>query len=371
MNLLAIAAVAAAIAWLTVLALPWQPWRTRESLSPQPDNAPLDDIVVLIPARNEAQLIAATLGAVAAQGPGIRAVVVDDGSSDGTAECARAAGDFVEVVTAAPPEPGWSGKLWALEQGRRRLDRPLTLLLDADIELTPGMVAALRTKLLDEDRALVSIMARLPAQGFWEALLLPTFVYFFRLLYPFALVNDPRWPFGAAAGGCILIRTETITTLDLFRAIRGRLIDDCALGHAVKRAGGAIWLGLSRGVTSRRPAGGFVGVADMVARNAYTQLRCSAWLLLGCTVAMTVLFVAPPVALVSGAAPVSGLVALSVMAATLVPLLRYYRMSPAWSLLMPLAGLCYLGMTWLSAARYWRGRQSQWKGRRYTPGFDR
>ena len=220
-------AAAGAAIWLCILLLPWQPWRVRERLEPETedDTAPigLEDLTVLIPARDEATVIGDTLAALGDQGLGLRVILVDDRSSDDTVEIARRTAPeslSLDVYTGAPLANGWTGKLWALEQGRRRIETPLALLLDADITLRPGMVQALLAKREESGAALVSVMAALRMQRGWERLLLPAFIFFFRLLYPFHLANKPkglspwlrermmlRWV-AAAAGGCVLI-TET------------------------------------------------------------------------------------------------------------------------------------------------------------------
>ena len=371
---------AGAALWLGILAAPWQPWRVRERLEPEAagDDAAdrdLSDLTVLIPARDEAAVIADTLAALGRQGRGLRVVLVDDRSKDGTAEIARRAAPealALEVCSGAPLAEGWTGKLWALEQGRRRIGTPLTLLLDADIALRPGMVAALLRKREESGAALVSVMAALRMEGGWEKLLLPAFVFFFRLLYPFRLANRPGRLIAASAGGCVLVETPVLRGIGGFDAIRGALIDDCALARAVKDAGHRTWIGVSLGVQSHRPYPTLGTVWRMVARTAYTQLRYSPALLLLCTVLMTLAFWAPLAGL-AGPLPakVAGGIGLAAMAACYLPTLRYYRRSPGWALTMPLIGTLYLAMTWHSALRDWGGRRSEWKGRVYARGTAR
>ncbi len=365
-------ALAGAFLWLAILIVPWQPWRTRERFEASATPAPADlgDLTVLIPARNEALTITRTLQALSLQGQNLKIVLVDDQSSDATADMARRAGVAgLRVVDGNPLPEGWSGKLWALEQGRVQLDRPLTLLLDADIALAPGMIAGLREKLRREQLQLVSLMAALRMRVFWERLLLPAFVFFFRLLYPFALANNPAWPrVAAAAGGCILLETRLLEEIDGFRALRAELIDDCALARRAKSRGARIWIGLTHGARSLRAYDDLDAIWSMVARSAFTQLRYSTGALLVCSVVLVTAFWLPPAALLAGDGPgrMLAAAALAAMVASYVPTLRFYGLSPVWALALPLTGTLYLAMTWSSAWRYWRGERSQWKGRIYT-----
>ncbi len=360
----------AAAAWLALLAVPWRPWSTRERLEPERSGsvADLGDVVVLIPARDEAVTLPRTLQALARQGSDLAVVLVDDRSSDGTAAVARThwPGALTVIEGRALPS-GWSGKVWAQAQGAAHLDRPLALLLDADIALGDGVLPALRARLLARGGGLASVMATLRTDGPWSRLLLPAFVYFFKLLYPFRLVADPGSRVAGAAGGCILLETRCIEAIGGFEALRGALIDDCALAGHVKRLGVPIWLGLSHAVRSARRSEEFGEIRDMVARTAYTQLRCSPTWLLGCTAALILVFVVPVLALALGdpAARGAAIVALGAMAASYAPTLRFYRLSPARASLLPIAGFLFLWMTWISALRHWRGEGARWRGRQY------
>ena len=265
-----------ALLWLTLLVLPWRPWSTAENLKVAPDAPPanLSDITVLIPARDEASCIAATLRALNAQGNIAKIVMVDDQSSDGTGAIARSlALANLQVLDGAPLPAGWSGKLWALQQASQEVLTPYTLLLDADIELAPGTLGALKTHMTSNMLALASVMASLHMGNAWEKLLLPPFIYFFKLIYPFPLSNRPRSPIAAAAGGCVLLRTDMLRTIGGFAALRDAIIDDCTLAQRVKRHGGRTWLGLSREVRAIRPYQTLNNIWNMVARTAFTQLR--------------------------------------------------------------------------------------------------
>lgn len=358
--------------WATILLLPWRPWSTRERLEAPAaarTGVGLTDVTALIPARNEAGHIGATLAALARQGPDLAIILVDDESDDGTAARARQCGlNRLCIVNGRPPPPGWSGKLWALEQGRAGISSEYTLLLDADVSLDPGVLVALRDKLRREDYALVSLMVELRMRGRWERLLLPAFIYFFKLLYPFALANSGMRLVAAAAGGCILLRTSALAAIGGFGALRGAIIDDCTLARRMKQQGLRTWIGLTRSARSTRAYPRLDDVWDMVARSAYTQLRYSSLLLALCTVLLLTAFAAPVLALAAGSAPArtAGLAAIAVMAVTYLPTLRYYGIPRAWAFSLPLVGLLYLGMTWASAWRYWHGERSRWKGRSYA-----
>ncbi len=367
------AATAAAVLWLGLLALPWRPWGTRERLETRgaTPEADLSSVVVLIPARNEAATIGQTLAALARQGCNLKAILIDDRSSDGTADAARAAAGTnlaLEIVSGSALESGWAGKMFALEQGRKRADRPLVLLLDADIALEPGAIAALLEKKRETGAALVSLMAELSMARPVERLLMPAFVYFFKLVYPFALSNGPTCLVAAAAGGCILIERAALDEIGGFGALKGAIIDDCALARTVKRSGRRTWIGLSHAAKSIRGYQTLGTVWCMVARSAYTQLHYSPILLALASLMLALGFWMPLVALVSfpalGAKLIGGL-ALLAMAASYVPTLRYYGRSPFWAVALPLIGTLYLAMTWSSAIDYWRGRRTAWKGRVY------
>ncbi len=352
--------------WGGLLLLPWRPWGTRERIEVDAASAVVDlgEITVLIPARNEADTIGATLTALQLQGEGLQVVVVDDQSTDATASIA-ASFPNTRVVSGQPLPEGWAGKLWALEQGKSQVRTPLTLLLDADIQLHPGLLPALLAFKRREGRNFVSLMADLRRTSFWDRLLLPAFVYYFKLLYPFALSNSRMKYVAAAAGGCVLVDTEVLQRIGAFASLRDALIDDCTLARQVKDAGYRTWVGLSRGVVSLRPYGTLLSIHDMVARSAFTQLRYSTGLLLAVT-AIFVIAYAGPFALLGSSAFPWGLAAWAAMTLSYLPILRYYGMSPLWALLLPLSAAFYLGMTWSSAIRYWRGTRSHWKGRAYS-----
>jgi hopene-associated glycosyltransferase HpnB len=363
--------IAGSLLWLAVILVPWRPWSTRECLEAGNERAErnLSDVTVLIPARNEATVIERTLSALNDQGLGLQVILVDDQSSDETADLAFATlATRLQVVQGEPLPPGWTGKLWALEQGWRNTKTELVLLLDADIEVAPRMIRTLKQKLIDEQLDLVSIMAWLRMENFWEKLLAPAFIYFFKLLYPFSVGNSPSSRLGVAAGGCILVRADALRRTGAFLSIRDAIIDDCSLASSVKRSGGRTWTGLSHSVRSHRPYVRLSGFWEMIERTAFTQLRYSIGLLLATTFLMLLAFGFPWAGLLSSSLSVRAfaVVGFCAMVSSYLPTLRYFRRSALWAPLLPFIGGLYLLMTWSSAMRYWRGKRSEWKGRVYT-----
>ncbi|HEX5313919.1 MAG TPA: glycosyltransferase, partial [Gammaproteobacteria bacterium] len=283
--------------WAAVLVVPWQPWRCRERLEAESERRrPESDFTVLIPARNEAAVIGETLAVLAQAAPGAPIIVIDDQSDDGTAEIVRASGlEHLGLIAGTAPPPGWAGKLWALEQGLASVATRRVLLLDADIRLAPGMIAALERK-ADEGCALVSVLAEPCWRGIAARLLLPAFVYFFKLLYPFALANRARGPIAAAAGGVVLLERDVLASIGGFAAWRDAIIDDCTLAAHVKRSGHRTFVGLSRGAQSLREQD-LASIAAMVTRSAWVQLHESPLWLLAATALLVLAFWVPPAAL--------------------------------------------------------------------------
>lgn len=377
---------AAALAvWLWIICLPSRPCGTRERFEPQsPGHCDLQSVSVLIPARNEAAVVGQTLDALARQGYGLDVVVVDDQSTDGTAavcreQAARLARDGdrrfalrIRVLDGKALPAGWSGKLWALQQGLATVDRPYVLMLDADIELAPGVVRGLLELARSHSAGLVSIMATLHCAGFWERLLVPPFVFFFKLLYPFARVNGPG-PTAAAAGGCMLAEAAALREAGAFAAIRAALIDDCSLAALLKRRGRVLWLGLSRSVVSLRRYTALAEFWQMVARTAFTQLRCSVLLLLATVAMLLALFAAPAAALLAFGSPATmatGGLALLAMGAVYAPVVRFYKLPLLWVFTLPAAAMLMMAMTVSSALNYRRGTRAQWKNRAYEVRHD-
>lgn len=372
-------------AWLWLLLFQGFFWRTDVRLPPRREPEAWPSVCVVVPARDEAAVLPASLPSLLAQDYPGRAEVflVDDGSTDGTGEVARELAGRpggLPLTVGSPGEPpaGWTGKLWAVRHGielaRARAPEYL-LLTDADIAHAPDslrrLVAAARAGGFD----LVSQMARLRAESVWERLAVPAFVYFFAQLYPFRRIGRNGTRTAAAAGGCVLLRAEAAERARIPDAVRQAVIDDVALARAVKAGGGRIWLGLADRVESVRPYPRLDDLWRMVSRSAYAQLRHSPVLLAVTVVGLALVYLVPPVAVVAGlAAGDRGAVAVGaaawlVMAGTYVPMLRYYR-QPLWlAPLLPFTAFLYLLMTVDSAVRHYRGRGAAWKGRTYPrPG---
>ena len=357
----------AALAWAYLLLAHGRFWSGGPSLPPaRPGAAPAVDVV--IPARDEADGIGAALRSLLAQdypGP-LRIIVVDDRSADGTGAIARAL-PGVTVIDGQPRPAGWSGKLWAVAQGVARTDAPLILLTDADIVHDPLHVATLVDKAERQGLDLVSEMVELRCRSLAERALVPAFVYFFQMLFPFAWVRDPTRAAAAAAGGTMLLRRRALDRIGGIAAIHGALIDDVALAAAVKR-GGRIWLGHSRLARSIRPYPGVGDVWRMVARTAYVQLRFSPAILLGTLAGLALIWLAPPLLAVfgHGAARVLGAVAWLASALSFLPTLRRFLLSPLWALALPGIACFYLAATIGSAVAHHRGRGVAWKRRAYV-----
>lgn len=371
MTVLFFCVLVAFLGWWGLLLWPTEAWRYREhfavSLQNKGGTEDVSDITAVVPARNEEAVIGRTLAALHTQGTNLHVVVLDDQSTDATLERIRASGvPGLMVRQGKPLPPGWVGKLWALEQGVSEVSTPWILLLDADIELAPGVLPALRAKAENENWSAVSIMAAPHLETRAERCFLTAFVYFFKLLYPFSRVRRPRCSTAAAAGGCILLRRDALVALGGFSPMRSALIDDCTLARRLKEHGYRIWLGTSREVRSLR-AQDTRSVARMVMRTAYTQLHCSPLLLAVTTLMMAVFFAGPWVGLLGGdeAIRIMSALALIAMMVSYLPTLRYYR-QPLWRvILLTPVSLIYLFWTWGSALRDVRGVRSEWKGRRY------
>lgn len=318
-------------------------------------------VAAVIPARNEAACVGQALESLAAQQfSGLfRIVLVDDGSNDPTAAIASR---YATVLQGSAPPAGWTGKLWALSQGIAQAGTPdYYLLTDADIVHTPDNLAGLVARAEGEGFDLVSYMAELRCRSLAERALIPAFVFFFFLLYPPRAIRNPRRSAAGAAGGCILIRREALEKIGGIAAIRGELIDDCALARAVKRSGGKLWLGVTRSVISVRQYPSFADVANMISRTAFTQLRCSPFILAAALLAMAFVYLLPPALALTG--NLYGAAAWLLMSLAYLPAVRFYRQNWLWALLMPAVAVFYMGCTLHSAVQYWRGAGGNWKGR--------
>lgn len=366
--MLVLASVALAI-WLYLVFGHGRFWQAGPTL-PLARPAATPDVAVIVPARDEAPLIGTTLGSLLAQDyPGLfRVILVDDGSTDGTGGIARGLADpRLTVIDGTPRPAGWSGKLWAMAQGIEAApDAAFVLLTDADIEHDPQHLASLVAAAQRGGVDLVSEMVALRCVSVAERVLVPAFVLFFQLLYPFAWVNDPLRNTAAAAGGTMLLHRRALLRIGGIQAVRGKLIDDVALAAQVKR-GGRIWLGHATMARSLRPYPRFADVWRMVARTAYVQLHFSPALLVATTLAMALVWLLPPVAAVfaHGAARWIGLAAWVLLGASYLPTLRRFGCSALWAVVLPAVAAFYMAATLGSAANHHLGRGVAWKGRAY------
>jgi len=415
MAILVAASVVAAAAWVYLLAGHGGYWRTDVRLPGRPGAPgpqPWPSVVAVVPARDEAAILPETLPTLLAQDyPGALSVVlVDDASADGTGAVATAlgtaaaprrpgapvpgspapAGVPLRVISGRPPPAGWAGKVWAMAHGVAAAGEcDYLLFTDADIALGPAAVAGLVRAAAADDRALVSQMALLRCETGWERWIVPAFVYFFAQLYPFRRVGRAGARTAAAAGGCMLVRRETLAAAGGLERIAGARIDDVALARLLKRgpARARCWLGFTTSVHSRRPYPGLGGLWDMVARSAYTQLRYSPALLAGTVAGLCWLYLLPPVAALGGLAAAAaaggapagpavwwwwcagaGLAGWGLMTLSYLPVLRLYRLSPLRAPCLPAIALLYAAMTVDSARRHRSGRGGEWKGRAVQAG---
>jgi hopene-associated glycosyltransferase HpnB len=369
------------IVWIYLLVGRGGFWRTQQRDDALQTTVPEDihwpRVVAVIPARDEATLIGETIGSLLRQDyrGSLTLIVIDDHSSDDTAAVARraaAAGSASDRVTvlAAPSLPdGWTGKLWAVHQGAshaQALPEPpdYLLLTDADIHYADDTLTELVRRTVRDRLVLTSLMARLHCQSFAERALIPAFIFFFQMLYPFAWVNRADRATAAAAGGCMLVHRRTLQAAGGLEAIRGEIIDDCALARLLKRHG-PIWLVLTERVRSVRAYATVAEIRRMIVRSAYAELRFSPWLLAAATAAMIVTYLAPPLLalLGSGAAQLLGALAWAQMALAFQPTLRFYAVSPWWGLALPAIAAMYIVFMLDSAYQHRRGRGGEWKGR--------
>lgn len=423
--------------WIGLLCFRGQFWQADQQLETIADKTleieteALPVVCAVIPARNEAELLPVTLRSLLTQNYPVTIILVDDHSTDGTTQVAKATAEALgklqqlQVIPAKPLPSGWTGKLWAIEQGIQIAQRrdaihhvstpEYILLTDADIEHDPTNLRRLVAKAQAENLDLASVMVRLRCESFWEKLLIPAFVFFFQKLYPFRWVNNPTNKTAAAAGGCILIRLEALNRIGGIQVVRQALIDDCALAEAVKSSSrgaegqrgsgkdeiwfppirtlqqrgaeeqgeqeknsllatnsGKIWLGLSDLTRSLRPYPSLKTIWDMVARTAFTQLNYSPLLLVGTLLGMSLIYLVPPVATILGivtgnwAIATLGLIGWLLMTVAYLPTIRFYQCSLWFAACLPAIAFLYTLMTLDSALRYWQGKGGAWKGRVYS-----
>ena len=378
------------IIWIFLLLFWGQFWQANQRLEINNiDLTSYPSVCAIIPARNEADVLPVSLKSLLNQDYSgqFSIILIDDQSTDKTGEVAQEIAnhlnqsDRLKVIQGKPLPIGWSGKLWAMEQGiqtakNQGLSTDYFLFTDADIEHHSTNLKELVTKAENENLALTSLMVLLRCDSFWEKFLIPAFVFFFQKLYPFPWVNNPQNKMAAAAGGCILIKRDRLEEIGSIPSLREALIDDCTLAQKIKGLSApgnptAIWLGLTEKTKSLRPYDSLNTIWNMIARTAYTQLNYSPLLLLGTILGMSLVYLAAPVILLFGCYLESrNLIIVSsltwfLMAIAYLPTLRLYKLSPLWSLSLPIIALFYNLMTIDSALRHGRGKGGGWKGRVY------
>jgi hopene-associated glycosyltransferase HpnB len=375
---LALAALSCGI-WIYLLVARGRFWRCSERLERVNEAQPAEwpSVVAVVPARDEIEVIEASVTSLLRQtyAGEFSIIVVDDHSSDGTAEAARRAAAALGAqarlaIVQAPSLPaGWTGKLWALKHGVAHAGANASgpdylWMTDADISYSEDALSQLVSRACGGNLVLTSVMAQLRCESLAERALIPAFVFFFQMLYPFAWVNDPSRRLAAAAGGCMLVRRAALEASGGIDAIRTELIDDCALARQLKRHG-PIWLGFSERVRSLRSYRRMTALRQMVARSAYCQLRYSPALLALTAIALSITFLMPAVLalVVNGPAQIVAIAAWALMALAFQPALRLYKVAPAWGAALPAVALVYLWFTIDSAMQHRRARGGMWKGR--------
>ena len=375
MTTASLLATLALVVWIYLLVGRGMFWLARERDGGEGTLTAWPSVAAIVPARDEAGTIAQSIGSLLEQDyPGAyRIVLVDDQSTDGTADIARAldATGRLTVLSGAPLPEGWTGKLWAVKQGIAHAaggSPDYLWFTDADIVHTPDNLRALVPRAANNDLVLVSLMAKLRCEDFAERFLIPPFVFFFAMLYPFDWVNRKENPLAAAAGGCMLVKREALEQAGGIESVRHEIIDDCALARRMKKVGG-IWLGLTERAASVRRYPRISDVGRMISRSAYAELRYSPLRLAGAIAGMALVFAAPaviallPTDLVGLEAGLIAAMAWMVMLGAIQPMLFFYRRSVFWGFALPLAGAIYAAFTLNSAIQYWRGRGGLWKGR--------
>jgi hopene-associated glycosyltransferase HpnB len=410
-------------AWLILIIFWGKFWQTQPQIEteiPDVENNinPLPSVCAVIPARNEAALISQTLGSLLTQSytGEFNIILVDDQSVDNTAIIAKEIAEELgkennlNVITGSSLPGNWTGKLWAMYQGIEKanscnLKPDYILLTDADIDHDKDNLWRLVSKAERDNLALASVMVKLRCENFWEKLLIPAFVFFFFKLYPPSWVNSPHHKMAGAAGGCILVKGRILEEIGGIEIIKDALIDDCALAAVVKSGVGGkqelsvsdsdldnsrkgaktqrriitptftnqsnIWLGMSSLTKSDRPYENLDDIWDMVARTAFTQLKYSPLLLVGTLLGLILIYIAPPLGLITGLVldnwlmAATGFMAWLLMSLAYLPMIRFYQCSFLYTFCLPIIALFYSFMTLDSAWRHWQGRGGAWKGRVY------
>ena len=371
--------LACCASWVWLLQWHGNFWHILLPRAPRSAPESWPEVAIIVPARDETEVLPRSLPGLLAQDyPGAwRIILVDDHSGDGTAAAATAiaaaAGMSGRLTVTQPPAlpAGWSGKVHAMDWGVRQAGDAAAyyLFTDADILHAPHSLRLLMARSLADRVDLHSLMVKLRCRSFWEKLLVPAFVYFFQMLYPFTWSNAPGSRVAAAAGGTMLVRRAALEEAGGLAAIRGAIIDDCALARAIKfrasREPPRTLLTLTTAeARSLRRYETLDSLWRMISRSAFTQLRYS-WLLLALTVlGLFVVFIMPLLLLFAGGPwMIGGLAAIVLMLYSYMPMVQFYGLNFMYSATLPLAAALYLLATLDSARLYAMGRGGAWKGR--------
>lgn len=350
----------------------WQP-NFLEKSQKQPETWP--EVCAIIPARNEADALDNTLPTLLVQDyPAFQAILVNDGSEDGTEKIAARIAENHQTSHALTVINGvsrldWKGKVSAMQSGLDKLSQTgiaprYILFTDADIAYDKDTLKALVAHAETGEYALTSLMVKLHCESKAERWLIPAFVYFFQMLYPFRWVSNPKRKTAAAAGGCMLVRYDALMKAGGLEPIRAALIDDCALAKIMKKQG-RIWLGLTKEIRSVRTYPQVSDIRAMVSRTAYDQLGYSPRNLAFAMAGMALIFIAPVLlaAFCHGDTRFLGIISWIFMSITFFPMVRFYNILPLFCAALPIIADFYMSFTIDSALQYMRGRGGQWKGR--------
>ncbi|MCZ2807208.1 glycosyltransferase family 2 protein [Modestobacter sp. VKM Ac-2983] len=265
-------------------------------------------VTVVVPARDEAHQITGCLAAVLDQRgvPHLQVVVVDDGSTDGTADRVTAVGDDrVTLLPATPPGPGWLGKPNACAQGADALDGAapddVLVFLDADVRLMPDAIASAVAVLDESALDLVSPWPRQLTGSAAERLVQPLQQWLWATLLPLRLAErSPRPSLAAANGQFLVVRRAAYDRAGGHAAVRGEVIEDVALLRAVKAAGGRGVVVDGSTLAACRMYDGWTGVRDGYTKSLWSAVGGHPAAAAGVAAGLSAVWLLPPLAALTG-----------------------------------------------------------------------